>query len=30
MLADLDLLGYALEQHEVVLRGACDGCRPAA
>jgi Fur family ferric uptake transcriptional regulator len=21
-------LGYPLEQHDVVLRGACDDCRP--
>jgi Fur family transcriptional regulator, ferric uptake regulator len=25
-----DRLGYALEQHDVVLRGACEGCRGAS
>jgi Fur family ferric uptake transcriptional regulator len=25
-----DRLGYAMDAHEVVLRGACDDCRPAA
>jgi Fur family ferric uptake transcriptional regulator len=25
-----DRLGYAMDAHDVVLRGACDDCRPAA
>ena len=24
-----DRLGYAMEAHDIVLRGACDDCRPA-